>query len=186
MKEKVNKKILVLCASSRKHGNTDLLSDAFLHGTFEAGHESEKIYIKDKRIHGCNGCGVCQDKYGKCVQKDDMMEIYEKMTAADVIVLASPVYFYTWSAQMKTILDRSFALEKTLTDKTFYLISAGAAPSKDYMETMQKCFEQYVDCFRAGENRIGGSVFGLLADKPGDVSGSDAEKQAYQMGKNVG
>ena len=61
---------------------------------------------------------------------EDMAEIYKKMTAADIIVLASPVYFYTWSSQMKTLLDRSFAMEQTLKNKVFYLISAGAAQQR--------------------------------------------------------
>lgn len=181
----MSKKILVLCGSPRKHGNTDLLSDAFLKGASEAGFEAEKIYIRDKQINGCMGCSVCQKNGGSCVQKDDMAEIYKKMTAADIIVLASPVYFYTWSSQMKTLLDRSFAMEQTLKNKVFYLISAGAAPTKDYMKTMQICFEQYVDCFRRGGNQIGGSVFGLSADRSGAVSGSDEERQTYELGKNM-
>ena len=156
-----------------------------MQGASEAGFETDKIYIKDKQINGCIGCNVCQKNGGSCVQKDDMAEIYHKMAVADVIVLASPVYFYTWSSQMKTLLDRSFAMEQTLNNKVFYLISAGAAPTKDYMKTMQVCFEQYVECFRAGDNRIGGSVLCVSADQPGAAAGSHEERQAYELGKNL-
>ena len=94
----MEKRILVLVGSPRRRGNTDCLADAFIRGAQEAGHETEKIYLKDKKVSGCLGCGACQRNGGSCVQKDDMQEIYEKWLAADAVVLASPVYFYTWSS----------------------------------------------------------------------------------------
>lgn len=97
----MSKKVLILSSSPRRGGNSDTLCDEFLRGAQEAGHEVEKIFLKDKTIHYCTGCGVCNE--GKpCPQKDDAPEIVRKMVAADVIVLATPVYFYTMSAQMKT------------------------------------------------------------------------------------
>ena len=93
---------MILSSSPRRGGNSDTLCDEFLRGAQEAGHEVEKIFLKDKTIHYCTGCGVCNE--GKpCPQKDDAPEIVRKMVAADVIVLATPVYFYTMSAQMKTL-----------------------------------------------------------------------------------
>lgn len=181
----MGKKVLVLHGSPRRNGNTALLSEAFSKGALEAGHEVHKICIRDKKIQGCLGCGACQRNGGSCVQKDDMADIYEAMLNADVIALASPVYFYTWTAQMKTVIDRTFAVEQKLTDKTFYLISAGAAPSEDYMETMQTTFEQYVECFRAGGNSIGGSVFGLSANQLKDTAGTAVEQKAYELGKMI-
>lgn len=136
----MGKKVFVLAGSPHKHGNTDRLADEFIRGAQEAGHETEKIYIKDKKVSGCLGCGACQRNGGSCVQKDDMQEIYEKWIAADVVVLVSPVYFYTWSAQMKTVIDRTFAIEEKVKDTEFYLISAGAAPSEDYMKLMLESF----------------------------------------------
>ena len=124
----MGKRILVLAGSPRRHGNTDCLADEFIQGAQEAGHETEKIYLKDKKINGCLGCGACQQNGGSCVQKDDMQEIYEKWLAADAVVLASPVYFYTWSAQMKTVLDRTLAIEKDVKDTKFYLLSIHPYP----------------------------------------------------------
>lgn len=179
----MSKQVLVLVGSPRKKGNTDRLADEFIRGAREAGHGVEKIYLKDRKINGCLGCGACQRNGGSCVQKDDMGDIYEKWLAADVVVLASPVYFYTWSAQMKTVLDRTFAIEQQVKGTDFYLISAGAAPTEDYMSLMLESFRKYVGCFRAGGNKEGGSVFGLSTNAPGDVAGTEAMTKAYEMGK---
>lgn len=179
----MSKNVLVLMGSPRKHGNTDRLADEFIRSAQEASHRVEKIYLKDRKINGCLGCGACQRNGGSCVQKDDMDDIYEKWLASDVVVLASPVYFYTWSSQMKAVLDRTFAIEQKVTDTDFYLISAGAAPTEDYMSLMLESFRKYVGCFRAGGNREGGYVFGLGTNAPGDVAGSDAMKKAHEMGK---
>ena len=181
----MSKNILVLMGSPRKHGNTDRLTDEFIRGAQEAGHQVEKICLKDWKINGCLGCGACQRNGGACVQKDDMSDIYEKWLAADVVVLASPVYFYTWSAQIKAVLDRTFAIEQKVKDTTFYLISAGAAPTEDYMRLMLESFRKYIGCFRSGSNQEGGYVFGLGTNAPGDVAGSDAVMKSYEMGRAV-
>lgn len=88
-------KILILSASPRKGGNSELLCDQFLRGAEEGGHQVEKIFLRDKRIAHCVACGACQGNGGRCVQQDDMAEVLDKMILADVIVMATPVYFYT-------------------------------------------------------------------------------------------
>ena len=114
------KKILILSSSPRRGGNSDTLCDEFLRGATEAGNEAEKIFLRDKNINYCTGCSVCS-MYGKpCPQKDDMSEIIEKMLAADVIVMATPVYFYTMSAQMKTLIDRCCARYTEMIKKKCY------------------------------------------------------------------
>ena len=102
----MGKKILVLSGSPRKGGNSDYLCDRFIAGAQEAGHEAVKIFISGKKVGYCRACYACKNT-GKCVQKDDMEEILAKMLAADVLVLASPVYFYSIDAQIKTVLDRT-------------------------------------------------------------------------------
>ncbi|MDR2765766.1 MAG: flavodoxin family protein, partial [Tannerella sp.] len=92
----MSKKILALSASARKNGNSSTLCNEFLRGAKEAGHETEKIFICDKKINGCLGCLACQENGGECIRKDDMTEIYEKLLAADAVVYASPVYFYSF------------------------------------------------------------------------------------------
>lgn len=114
--------VLVLMSSPRKNGNTDRLANAFIKGVEENGYSTEKIYVNYQNIKPCLGCNVCQ-KTNQCVQKDDMQDIYKKMLEAKVIVFASPVYFYTFNASMKLLIDRTFAIEKTIHDKDFYLLT---------------------------------------------------------------
>ncbi|WP_422389181.1 flavodoxin family protein [Clostridium baratii] len=87
----MSKKILVLSASPRKGGNSDLLCDQFVIGAKESGNKVEKIFINDKNINYCTACESCRINNGKCIWKDDMAEILEKMIEADVIVMATPV-----------------------------------------------------------------------------------------------
>ena len=100
------KKVLILSSSPRRGGNSDTLCDEFMRGATESDHEVEKIFLRDKTIHYCTGCSTCSLYQKPCPQKDDAAEIIEKMVNADVIVMATPVYFYTMSAQMKTLIDR--------------------------------------------------------------------------------
>ena len=102
----MTKKVLILSSSPRRGGNSDTLCDEFMRGAIESGNEAEKVFLRDKTIHYCTGCSTCSLHEKPCPQKDDAAEIIEKMVAADVIVMATPVYFYTMSAQMKTLIDR--------------------------------------------------------------------------------
>jgi multimeric flavodoxin WrbA len=180
----MGKKVLVLSASARKGGNSDILSEKFIKGAEEAGHKTEKIYVSDKKISGCAGCFACQKNDSGCIQKDGMDEIYTKMMSADVMVLAAPVYFYTFNAQMKAVLDRTIApLHGKFHDKTMYLISTGQAPEEKYMTTMIDSFRKYIGYFP--NIKEGGIVFGYATSKIGDVKGTPAMEQAYTMGKTV-
>lgn len=117
----MSKKVLVLSASPRKGGNSDLLCDKFIEGATAAGNEAEKIFLRDKRINYCVACDSCQKNTGKCALKDDMEGILEKMITADVIVMATPVYFYTMDAQMKTLIDRTVARYTEIKIRNFIL-----------------------------------------------------------------
>jgi len=181
----MGKKVLILMGSPRKNGNTEILCEEFARGASEAGHEVEHIMIRDKDINGCVACGACRRNGGTCIQQDDMQPIYELIEAADAIVLGTPIYYYTWSGQMKTVLDRFYAKSPHLQNKTFYLISACGAGEEKYTETMLDTFRKFHVCFRAGGHTEGGSVFGLGSREAGDVRGSDAMKKAYEMGRNV-
>ena len=99
------KNILVISSSPRRNGNSDLLCDEFIKGALEAGNKVEKVFLADKKINVCLGCGACYNT-SKCIQKDDMVELNDKMVEADVIVLATPVYFYSMAGQLKVFIDR--------------------------------------------------------------------------------
>ena len=176
------KKILALVSSVRRRGNTSRLTDAFLEGAAQAGCEIEKIYLADLEIAGCLGCGVCQRNGGTCVQHDDMISVSEKLLAADAIVFASPVYFYTWNAQMKTVLDRTYALMSRLADKDFYLLATGAASSTNYQDHIVQAFELYVGCFEGNGCKTAGVVIGVGTNAPDDIEGTPALAIAREMG----
>ena len=181
----MGKQILIIKGSPRKKGNTSAMADAFAKGAKESGNIVKEVILKEKTIGDCLGCGVCQENGGVCAQKDDMTEIYEAMKMADIIVLASTVYFYTWTSMMKRMIDRTFAIETILTDKKFYLLSAGAAPEEKYMQTMIDSFCQYLSCFRAGGNEERGILFAYGTNGPLDVKEMPVLEKAYQMGKDV-
>ena len=105
----MSKKVLILSSSPRKGGNSDILCDEFARGAQEAGNEVEKIRVASKKIHPCSACYYCRDHGGACVHKDDMAEVLQKMIDSDVLVLASPVYFYSIDAQLKAVIDRTVA-----------------------------------------------------------------------------
>ena len=178
-------KVLILMGSPRKHGNTAKLAAEFAKGARESGAEVTEITLKDKSFGDCLGCCACQNNGGRCVQKDDMQEIYAAMQENDVIVLASPVYFYTWTSLMKRAIDRTFAVEPFLQNKTFYMLSTGAAPEEKYMKTMIDSFQLYVSCFCAGGNKIGGYLFGYNTREPNDISEMPVLEDAYKLGKSV-
>lgn len=181
----MDKQILIVKGSPRKKGNTSAMADSFKQGAEKNGNFVEEILLKEKKIGDCLGCGACQRSDGKCVQKDDMTEIYTEMKKADAIVFASPVYFYTWTSLMKRMIDRTFAVESILKNKKFYLLSAGAAPEEKYMQTMIDSFKQYVSCFRAGGNEIGGILFAYGTNGADDVKTMAVLEDALQMGENV-
>lgn len=181
----MSKQILIIKGSPRKNGNTSTLADAFAKGASEKEAIITEVVLKDKTIGDCMGCGACQKNGGICVQKDDMEEIYNAMKKADVIVLASPVYFYTWTSLMKRMIDRTFAIISILKNKKFYLLSAGAAPEEECMQTMIDSFRQYISCFMAGENEEGGILFAYGTNEPADVKTMSVLEDAYQLGKTV-
>ncbi len=180
----MSKKVLILMGSPRKKGNTAILCDGFTRGAEEAGNQVERIDIISKNVAGCFGCNNCQRNGGTCVQKDDMTEIYEKIADADVIVLASPVYFYTWTAQLKTVLDRTYAMLSTMKNKEFYMISTCASPDETWCQMMIDSFHNYVICFDETV-RERGYVFGFNCVDPGDVKTTDAIQMAFETGKGI-
>jgi multimeric flavodoxin WrbA len=178
----MNKNVLILSSSPRKAGNSNLLCEQFIMGAQEAGHHAEKISFSDKKINYCTGCGTCFDKK-RCSQKDDMTEILEKMIAADVIVMATPVYFYTMCGQMKTLIDRTCARYTEISNKEFYFIITAAVNNKKAIERTIEEFRGFTSCLDSPKEK--GIIYGTGAWKIGDIKKSDAMKNAFKMGNNI-
>lgn len=177
------KNVLVLSGSPRKRGNSDSLCDQFMNGAEEAGHQTEKIFLRDRKINYCIGCNACQRNGGICVHKDDMTEILEKMIAADVIVLAAPVYFYSMDAQMKTLIDRTYARHMEIQSKKVYLIVTGGGDAEHYFDTAIAGLRGFVICLPDAKEK--GIICGIGVSEPGDVNGTPAIEKAYEMGRTV-
>ena len=179
----MSKNILVLASSFRKKGNSDLLCDKFIKGANEAGHKTEKIYLNDKKINFCRGCGVCNSTH-KCIQNDDMAEILDKMIKADVIVMATPVYFYGMNGQMKTFIDRCVPRYTEISNKEFYFIVAAADDNPNNMKRVIEGFRGFTeDCLDNAKEK--GIIYGVGAWNIGDIKGKPAMEQAYLAGKNA-
>ena len=167
----------------RSHQKIKREKGEFMKGALEAGNEVEKIVLKDKTVHPCTGCSVCS-MYGKpCPQKDDAAEIVEKMIAADVIVMATPVYFYTMCGQMKIMIDRCCARYTEITNKEFYFIIAAAEDNKAMMERTIDGFRGFLDCLEGPQEK--GTVYGIGAWKVGEIKDTPYMQEAYNMGKMV-
>ena len=138
--------VLGIYGSPRAGGNTDLMLDAFLEGASAAGAEVLRVYVRDLDILGCVECGYC-DKAGICSQKDDMRQVYPLFEKADGIVVASPIFFYGITGQLKLLVDRSQApymkreiarkegkLHEPAARRKGFLLSAGATRGKRLFE----------------------------------------------------
>jgi len=111
-----------------------------------------------KKINYCEACEACQRNGGNCVQKDDMAEVLDKMMAADVIVMATPVYFYSMDAQMKTLIDRTVSKFSVISNKEMYFIATAADPDKESMETTMDGFRGFISCLGGAEEK--GAIYG--------------------------
>lgn len=179
----MSKKVVVLSASPRKGGNSDTLCDQFMLGAEEAGHEIEKIFLRDKEINYCIACDTCKRNGNICDQDDDMAEILNKMITSDVIVMATPVYFYTMDAQMKTLIDRTYSRYMEIRNKDFYFIVTAAVTRKQALERTIEGFRGFTSVLSGSKEK--GIVYGTGAWNIGDIKSSSAMKEAYEMGKAV-
>ena len=179
----MSKKVLILSGSPRKGGNSDILCDEFLRGAQESGNQVEKIRVAAKKVAPCAACYYCRDHGGECARKDDMAEILQKMIDADVIVLASPVYFYSIDAQLKAVIDRTLARWLEVKNKEFYYIVTMADESVSSADTTLACFRGYADCVEGAVEK--GVLIGSGVYQPGTVKTTAAMQKAYEMGRNV-
>lgn len=176
-------RVLAISASPRKGGNSDVLCDRFLQGAAEAGHETEKIRLTEKRIAPCAACYACGKDGHACVQKDDMSEILQKLIDADVIVLSTPVYFYSVAAQMKTMIDRCLPRYCEIMNKQFYFAVTAADPQHEATNETVADLRGFLRCLPGAEEK--GVIYGTGAWDKGDIFKHPALDKAYEMGKGV-
>ncbi len=180
----MSKKIIIISTSLRDNANSEILAHRAEQGAKESGHIVEFITLKNKNIQFCKGCLACQ-KLGHCVIDDDANEITEKMKNADVIIWATPVYYYEMSGQMKTIIDRANSLYKTgYNFKDIYVITTSAEAGEDIVQTVINGLKGWMACLPGTE--LKGFVNGAGVENPSEVNNiPDLLAQAYNMGKNI-
>ncbi len=177
----MSKNILIISASPRKNANSDALCDEFMRGAREAGHHAEKIRLAEKDINHCTGCCSCIGNRGACVQRDDMNAILEKMLAADVLVLASPVYFRSFNGRMKTFMDRVCPVYPMIHGTDVYFIVSAAGGSLP-VESAFSSFRVFTDCLDVTER---GTVAVTGVWDEGGVKGTRAPGEAFELGRNA-
>lgn len=174
--------IVAISASPRKGGNSDVLCDQFLKGASEGGHKVSKIRLSEKKISPCAACYHCLDT-GSCVKKDDMTEIQQAMVDADVLVLATPVYFYCMDAQMKMMIDRCLARYREMVGKKVYFIATAADPEHSALDETLAGLRGFLRCLPDAQEC--GIIYGTGTWDKGDVYKHPAFEQAYKTGKEV-
>ena len=175
--------ILILSGSPRKGGNTDLLVEAFVKGALQK-HHVEVVSVRDYKVSPCMGCNVCfVSKDNTCAQKDDMTIIYEKMAHADMLVIASPVYFYGLSAQLKAVIDRCHNPNRdTFPIQKMALLLVGAATLPELFDSILAQYQLCLNFFKMED--VGRVLVRSVKDK-GDINNTDALNEAFELGLRI-
>ena len=199
--------ILVLSGSPRKGGNTELLVEAFARGASEH-HRVEVVSVRDVKVNPCLGCNACANERHEsllsdgrvqpsvaegnacfkndaniCAQKDDMPAIYEKMSQADMLVIASPVYFYGISAQLKAVIDRFHnPIRDSFHIKKMALLLVGAATLPELFDAI---LTEYNLCLKFFHLEDAGKILVRGVKDKGDIKNTDALNEAYMLGCSI-
>ena len=177
-------KVLVVSSSLRVGSNSEILAHEAEKGAKDAGHEVEFITLKDKNIQFCRGCFACQS-LGKCVIKDDMNDLIEKVQNADVLIFATPIYYYEMCGQLKTFLDRCNPLfPKENRFKDVYLITTLHDDTSGMSDRAQAGLEGWIACFE--QSRFAGMLdCGGVNDPKAAADDKDLLQKAYDLGANL-
>ena len=174
--------ILIISGSPRKGGNTELLAEAFAKGAAEH-HHVEIVSVRDYKVNPCVGCNACFKTNGICAQKDGMVIIYEKMNQADMLVIASPVYFYGISAQLKAVIDRFHnPIRDSFHIKKMALLLVGAATLPELFDAI---LTEYNLCLKFFNIEDAGKVLVRGVKDKGDIKTTDALNEAYMLGLSI-
>ncbi|MBN1276343.1 MAG: flavodoxin family protein [Deltaproteobacteria bacterium] len=190
----MGKKVLGIYGSPRKNGSTDLLLDKVMEGARSAGADTSVIYVRDLKIAGCIECGSCGET-GECLIKDDMGLVYKLLDQADVIFLASPIFFYGLTSQAKAVVDRVQAkwskrmIEKTPEQRKIhirgkgYLIAVGATTGKRLFDGVELTARFFFDAL---DMSYKGGLFFRRIEKPADITKQpDVLQKAFAFGRNA-
>ena len=176
-------KITVLFGSPNRHGSTSILVENFVRGAAEAGHECEVLDVCHMNIHPCTGCVACGYE-GPCVQKDDVEQIRAKLVASEMVVFATPLYYYGMSAQLKIVVDRFCAYNSSLNSKHLKSALLTVAWNADdwtfeALEAHYKTLVRYINF----EDK--GMILGYGCGSPAMTQRSRYPEEAYKLGRGL-
>lgn len=181
------KNVLVLTGSPRSNGNSDMMADAFIKGALSAGHEVTKYETAKKEISGCKACDTCWSKGKPCSFQDDFDELGPLLEAADVIVFSTPLYWYSFPAQIKVAIDKMYAYmgnscKRSLKIKESLLLVCGG-------EEGMRIFDGIIATYREISRYMKWEDKGVLAvpevNEKGDIEATDALVKAEEHGKSL-
>lgn len=180
------KKIVILNGSPRKNGNTSALAESFAKGAEGAGNTVTEFFLDRMEIHGCKGCfGGHSSKECPCVQKDDMAQIYPAVRECDVLVLATPLYYWNMSGQIRTAIDRLFALEEGDGNvlrghgRSSVLLMVAEGNGFEDVLTYYNHLMEHLRWKNLGHVLAGG------VGAVGDIAGKPELEQAYELGRSI-
>ncbi|MCQ2441913.1 MAG: flavodoxin family protein [Oscillospiraceae bacterium] len=179
----MNKKIVVISTSLRAGSNSDQLAKAFAKGAEDAGNQVTYLTLKNKNIQFCRGCLACQQT-GVCVIQDDAIAVEQQVLGADVVVFATPIYYYEMSGQMKTLLDRMNSLyPKDYAFRDIYLLATAAEDEEETPSRAIAGLQGWIDCFEKAA--LKGVVFCGGVDAPNQAQNKAKCGDAYEMGRRA-
>lgn len=177
------KNTVVISTSIRHGSNSDLLADRFIEGAREAGHTVTKIPLAGKDIRFCKGCLSCV-KQKKCVIQDDVADIMRQVLAADVVVWATPIYYYEMSGQMKTLIDRLNPMyTQDYKFRDVYLLATAAEDGAQVPKRAEAGLTGWIECYPL--SRLAGTLFCGGVTDPREIEGNPVLQAAYDMGKRA-
>lgn len=177
------KRVVIISTSLRVRSNSDLLAEQFMKGAESTGHQVEKVELLGKQIAFCLGCFACA-KLGRCVIDDDVNGIMEKVMKADVIVWATPIYYYEMSGQMKTLIDRMNAMyDRDYRFREVYLLTTAAEDEASVPQRAEAGLTGWIDCYPKA--RLVGTLFCGGVNEPNEIQGNAKLEEAFELGKSV-
>lgn len=174
-------KITMLFGSPHKQGTTNVLAEAFMKGAQEAGHEVTRLNLAQMKIGGCMACDYCSRTKQGCIQKDDMQQVEPAVEQAQLIVLATPLYYYGMSAQLKAAIDRFYSFSGPLREKKVVLLAA-CADGEGAMDALLAHYE-ILNRFLHWEDA--GRVLAYNCWVKEDLEKTGCPAQAYELGKSL-
>ena len=177
----MSKNIVILSGSPRIAGNSEKLVTAFKEGAESSGNIVRIFRTAHMKINGCTGCEHCQQHKSECVLKDDMIEILDALREADVVVWASPVYYFSVTAQLKAAIDRMYSLISEKAKQTVLLLTCADESS----DTAAGAFAMYERILKYYKWIDAGIIIATGVESINDIDGRDELKQARKLGMNI-